>query len=285
MLTLSARIFDALEAKWECPSGQKLQGSTLVFSFIFFILLIEINRRNLLPDTLAELVPRKHLVAIEWAFLLLLIYEVISLTLSLAKSTSTSLRKQFEVLSLFLLRDTFKEFSHFTEPLDWKKIEPSIIPIVSTSLAALVIFVILIFFHKQQRRHPFAKDKGDTTYYIAAKKFIAMVLLASFLFIIGLNGWNYLAHGHTETAFETFYTVLIFSDILIVLLSIRYSASYLITFRNSGFAVATVMIRLSLIAPLVISSFLGVGAALFALGVLVAFNFSVPIMGHVETKT
>lgn len=234
----------------------------------------------MLSGHIATLVPGKHLVAIEWAFLLLLIYEVISLTLSLAKSTSTSLRKQFEVLSLFLLRDTFKEFSHFNEPLDWEKIEPSIIPIVSTSLGALSIFVILIFFHKSQRRHPFAKDKGDTTYFIAAKKFIALVLLASFLFIIGLNGWNYLVHGHTETAFETFYTVLIFSDILIVLLSIRYSASYLITFRNSGFAVATVMIRLSLIAPLVISPFLGVGAALFALGVLAAFNFSVPIRGN-----
>lgn len=270
------RIFDTLEERWEHLPGQKMLGSTLVLSFVASIILIEINRRGLLPSIVSVRVPTNHLVAIEWAFLLLLIYEVVSLTLSLAKSTSTSLRKQFEVLSLFLLRDTFKEFSHFTEPLEWAKIEPSILPIFATSLGALTIFVVLIFYHKLQKQRAITKDESDRKYFIATKKLIALILLASFIFIIGNNTVNFLLHGHAETTFETFYTVLIFSDILIVLLSMRYSASYHIAFRNSGFAVATVMIRLSLIAPLIISSLLGVGAALFALGVLSAYNFSAP---------
>ena len=52
----------------------------------------------------------------------------------------------------------------------------------------------------------------------------------------------------------------------------RYTATYAVVFRNSGFAIATVLIRLALIAPPPINVGLGMGAALFALGLTVAYN-------------
>jgi hypothetical protein len=63
-----------------------------------------------------------------------------------------------------------------------------------------------------------------------------------------------------------------------VLLSLRYGNAYHVVFRNSGFAVATVMIRLALAGPRYIDAALGVGAALFAIGVTLVYNYVSPVL-------
>ena len=78
--------------------------------------------------------------------------------------------------------------------------------------------------------------------------------------------------------FETFYTVIVFADVLIVLLSLRYSASYHVVFRNSGLAVATVLLRVALAAPPFYNAALGLAAALFALGLTIACNRIAPVL-------
>lgn len=82
-------------------------------------------------------------------------------------------------------------------------------------------------------------------------------------FLIGQIGYDF---------FSIFYTVLIFGDILLVLVALRYSSNYYVVFRNSGFALTTVVIRLALTAPPYINVALGVGAALFAIGLTAAYN-------------
>jgi hypothetical protein len=52
----------------------------------------------------------------------------------------------------------------------------------------------------------------------------------------------------------------------------RYGHDYQIAFRNSGFAVVTVFIRVSLIAPPYFSAAIGAGAALLALGTLYIYS-------------
>jgi len=82
--------------------------------------------------------------------------------------------------------------------------------------------------------------------------------------------------------FEVFYTVLIFADVLIVLISLRYSVAYPVVFRYFGFAVATVMIRLALTAPRVVDAGLGVVATLFAIALTWVYNRSVPTIPVAE---
>ncbi len=65
--------------------------------------------------------------------------------------------------------------------------------------------------------------------------------------------------------FISFYTILIFADVLVVLASLRYSRAYDFAFRYFGFTVATVMIRLALTAPRFIDAAIGVGTMIFAL--------------------
>jgi hypothetical protein len=85
--------------------------------------------------------------------------------------------------------------------------------------------------------------------------------------------------GEPATSFfEVSYTVLIFNDVLIVLISLRYSLTFNVVFRNSGFAVATVLIRLALAAPPYLNALLGLGAAFFALGLTFAYNMFTPVL-------
>lgn len=269
-------LFDWVELHLESKQGMKFFASLLVSFFVAAIVVIELNRRQLVPEPFASHFSLSHLSAIEQAFNLLLALEVISLILSLSHSVTKSVGKQFEILSLILLRDTFKEFSHFSEPLNWVEIAPALSSIVASAIGALLIFVVLGFFYKVQQSHPISKDEKVRSHFILAKKLIALLLLISFVGICVLDIWGYFALGLPENAFASFYTVLIFSDVLIVLISLRYSSHYLVSFRNSGYAVATVLIRLALIAPITISAAIGVGTTLFALGITLAYNAFVP---------
>jgi uncharacterized membrane protein len=83
---------------------------------------------------------------------------------------------------------------------------------------------------------------------------------------------------HLPSPFVSLYSLLIFTDVLLVLLSLRYSSSYHVAFRNSGFAVSTVMIRVALIAPPLVGAGLGAATALFTLAVTLAYNHFAAIM-------
>lgn len=269
-------LFDWIELHLESRQGLKFFATVLVSFFIAAIVFIELNRRHLVPEPFASHFSHTHLAAIEQAFNLLLALEVVSLILSLSHSVTKSVGKQFEILSLILLRDTFKEFSHFSEPLVWAEIAPSLGSIVASAVGALLIFVVLGFFYKTQRSHPITADEKIRSHFILAKKMIALLLLFSFAGICVVDLWGYFALGLPENAFTSFYTLLVFSDVLVVLISLRYSAQYQVSFRNSGYAVATVLIRLALIAPTTLGAVIGVGATLFALGISLAYNAFAP---------
>ena len=270
------RPFDRFDHFWESNMGQRVLGTILVTSFLIFITLIELNYYGLLPDAISSALPVKRFAAIELSFTLLLIFEVISLILSLVYSVSASVGKQFEILSLILLRDTFKEISHFQYPLVWEQIEISLLPIIVTAIGALVIFIILGFYYKVHKKHQIIIIEKDRTSFIVAKKIISIYLFISFITILLVNSVTYLQGGKPEPVFETFFTILIFSDIFIMLISLRYGSSYRSAFRNSGFAISTVIIRLVFIAPLITGTLLGIGAALFVLVISLVYNNFTP---------
>lgn len=277
-------LFDWVELHLESRQALKFFATVLVSFFVVAIVVIELNRRQLMPDPFASLFSRSHLAAIEHAFNLLLALEVVTLILSLPHSVTKSVGKQFEILSLILLRDTFKEFSHFSEPLSWVEIAPSLGNIVSSAVGSLLIFVVLGFFFNAQCSHPITTDDKVRSHFILAKKMIALLLLISFAGICLVDLWGFFASGLPENAFASFYTLLVFSDVLIVLISLRYSSQYQVSFRNSGYAVATVLIRLALIAPPTIGAVIGVGTTLFALGISLAYNAFAPTPERLACK-
>ena len=270
------KVFDQVEHAFEGASGQRRIGTLMVLVFIFGITGIQLNRFGLLPAQIAAITPTNHLEAIELVFTLLLVFEVLSLLFSLVYSVSISVGKQVEILSLVLLRDIFKEISNLHEPIIWEEVSGLVLDISALAFGALVIFVILNYYYRQIHQEPLSPDDKETASFIIVKKLIALLMMVGFLVILSYNWWFSLFYGEENQTFESFYTLLVFSDILIMLFSMRYGSSYRVAFRNSGFAVSTLLIRVALITPPLYSAMLGVGCALLVLGIRVAYNYYMP---------
>jgi len=270
---LSTNIFEPMVRFWEDPKTERAISGSLVIIFLLSLGSIEIKRWGLLPPALAWYVPDHHFHAVSVAFTLVLIMEVIGLILILPCSFSKAMGKQFEILSLILLRNSFKELVNFTEPIhlagDWTPI----LHIVVDGSSALIIFGLLGLYDRIQSPGAKLVRSGHARYaFIASKKVVALILLAIFAALGGMAIWEGIVHEHTFDFFDTFYTVLVFADILLVLLSQRYIPGYLAVFRNSGYALATLGIRLALASPAYFNAALGVGSAVYAVALTWTFN-------------
>jgi hypothetical protein len=272
-------VFDHFEEWWEGPEARRWVAYVLISGFLISLVLIEASRLGWLPPFLASSVSTNHFVAIDVAFTLFLVVELIGLITGLVTSVADTAAKQFEVFSLILLRRSFKELVEFDqEPIEWsfEVGREAVQFIVVDAGGALLIFSTLGIFYTLQRHQAITHTAAEQRHFVTQKKVVANILL---LVLAGLGVYSVvspLVFGETVPFFNTFYTVLIFSDVFIVLISLRYSATYHVVFRNSGFAAATVMIRLALAGPRYLGTALGVVAAVFNLGVAAAYNYVAP---------
>ncbi len=266
------RIYDKFHTIWEDKKFLKSTGTIVVFSFLLILFLVELKRWNLLPSFLNNLVPANHFFAIEFAFTFLLIIEIMSMIFVLSHSVSTSLAKQFEIFSLILLRQAFKDFGEFTEPFIWDENIHQVIKMLADTFGALIIFSAVVFFKQMQKHINITKSDTDQLGFVRIKKVLSlfMIVIFSLAGIYSLIS-NLFFDMHIHF-FKSFYTSLIFIDILIILISLRYNYLYIIVFRNSGFALATVILRLALTAPAYYNIGLGVFASLFIIGLSFMYN-------------
>lgn len=263
----ATNLFDPLHSLWERPKTRRLVAVTQVLAFCVGLVGIELNLRGLLPPVLARLTPTSHFYAINLAFTLVLIQEVMDLIFVLPCSVTKSMGKQFEVLSLLLLRDAFKELVHLHEPIALLDALHVVLPMLADGTGALLCFAGLGLYYRRYSKKP-QTPKGPWLYpFVANKKFLAFCLLWFYLSYGIWVGWQSVTTGVTHDFFTVFYTVLIFSDIFIVLLSHTYQPAFYSVFRNSGFALATLFIRFALAAPAYYAPLLGVVGLAFAYSV------------------
>jgi hypothetical protein len=265
-----AGIYDWLFKTWECPRSQHWQANLLVLVFLGSLLIIEFARLGLISASFH--IPTNHFYAVKLTFDLLLLLEVLGLIFNLATSVANSMGKQFEILSLILLRSSFKEFVHFTEPIEWETAANSVQNILSDAFGALVIFALVSVFYALQKHRQITDNAEDLASFIVAKKLLALLLLAVFVSVGFHDSLSWFRTGKGYPFFEVFYTILIFSDILLVLISLRYNSTYSIVFRNSGFAVATVIIRLALTAPPIWNVGIGIFSVALSIGLTYIYN-------------
>lgn len=270
--------YDRVQRLWESAAVNRAFATLLVVSFLGTLVLVEVGRVGLIP--VLDL-PESHFAAVNVAFTLILVAEVLSLVFALPDSVADSVGKQFEILSLVLLRKAFLEFSEMGEPIAWRELTDQLLVILSDATGALLIYVLVAVFFRIQTHRPITRSDEEQTGFVRAKKAVALSLLAAFA-ALAVDDLRRTLIGEPYPFFEAFYLVLIFGDILLVLISYRYSHSYHVVFRNSGFALSAVFIRLSLSAPPYVNAALGVFSVAFALGVAWSYGHFIDSVDHVE---
>lgn len=272
LLTLTGRLFDVLDAGWSAPKTRRLSGALFVAVFLGSLALVEMSQRGWLPARVSQGIPESHFAAVSLVFSFLLLFEIAGLIFSLPRSVAESVGKQFELLALILLREAFLEFAHAREPIAWGNVQASVPYVVTDMAGALAVFALLIPYHRIQRHQSITAGDLDQASFVAAKKAVSLSLLAAFV-LLGISTLAESARGRSAAPFfPTFYTILVLSDILIVLISLRFSTTFHVVFRNAGFAAAAVLVRVALSAPPYINIALATAATAFALGLSFLYN-------------
>ena len=273
ILNIGTRLFDAFRRFWHRESTHKSVSALLLLIFLASLAVIEFNRQGWLPASLAARLPTSHYMAINLAFLLVLIMEILGMIFALPGSMSRALGKQFEILALIFLRNAFKELSVLPEPISLSHHNEVLWHILSYGFGAIAIFALLGVYTAMLKKLDKVLLPGPSLdRFIAAKKNVALCMVVVFC-AMGLYNIGLKIAGHPGFHFfQSFYTVLIFSDILMVLLAQTFLPQFPAVFRNSGYALATLLIRLSLTAPAYIDVLVGLSSVLLAVCLTLVYN-------------
>ena len=266
-------IYEKIKLFWESKINLYFISVFLVLTFIFSTLLSVLVINDYLHLGGFNENFRNPFFSIEIVFTLLLIIELFGLIFVLARSVANSVGKQFELLSLIFLRDGFKEFSHFGTNLEWSLIKDSFTNMMIYGFGAVIIFAIIGLNKSLQKHIKLTTTEEEQVQFIRLKKMLALMLLVAFLIVGFLDLKVLIETGSYLHSFHTFYTVLIFSDILIVLIALRFTFNYYKIFRYSAFVLATILIRVSLSVEPVYDVIIGVTASLFILALTITYNY------------
>ncbi len=273
ILNIFTRIFDPIRKFWKKEATHKTVSGMLVLTFLLALVTIELNRQGLLPYSLGKTIPKSHYMAINLAFTLVLILEVLGMIFTLPGSLSRALGKQFEILALIFLRNAFKELAVLPEPISLSHHHEVLWHILSYGFGAIAIFALLGIYVGMLKKLDETLAPGPSlTRFIAAKKAVALVMLATFCGMGLYNGQLFLTGKPVFHFFQYFYTILIFSDILLVLIAQSFLPEFPAVFRNSGYALATLLIRLSLTAPAYYNVLIGLSSVVLAVLLTLVYN-------------
>ncbi len=271
-LKFSFNIFDKISKSFESPKGFNIISSGLAIIFIVSLFSAFVNINFNLPENIAYLLPDNYFFAVEITFKILLAVEIIEMVFILAHSVTDSIAKQFEIFSLILLRQAFKEFSNIELPFEISEIIQPGTYILSDIFGALFIFAGVLYFRKIQKHKAITSSEEDTFKFTALKKALALFMLGAFIFIGIYDVILYFNGAESFQFFLMFYSLLVFTDILIVIISLRYSHLYIVVFRNTGFAVATILIRFALSLPRYYDAAMGIISMIFVILLSILYN-------------
>ena len=209
-------------------------------------------------------------------FSILLAYEVYQLIRAIPESFSTAVGKQFEIVTLLVVRDIFKRLSELEFSGDWT-IDSELKLIIIECFTFITLFTTSLIYRANSNTDAKVDFKdSDLLNFVQNKQKIAVVLLATYLVVAMFSFSNWIisvgeGDGSVtrEIFFLDFFTILILADILILLISYGYSTDFTNLARNTGFILSTVVLRVAIGATGVSSMILFVLGGILGIAVLI----------------
>ncbi len=221
------------------------------------------------------------LLALYTPFSLILIFEVYLLVYYLPRSTTEYIAKEYEIIALIMIRRLFYDLGHITLTRQWFADKTDLTFTIDLVATLGIFFLIWLFYTllrsiRKYARQPSSEKQNQINQFILTKRRVASLLLIIFaamliysigdaIFLSLINGKPFTVKYLSSIFFEDFFTVLIVSDVFLLLYSHYHTHDFHRVMRNSGYIVSTVLIRLSFTAEGIISSFLILSAVAFSL--------------------
>ena len=264
---------------------EKIILKVALVSFFIHLALIYLMKLEFINFSSNSELLQNPISAIYTPFSFILIYEVYLLIYYLHKSFTTYITKQYEIITLIIMRKLFKDLSALELTENWFEVKGDL-QFTYDLVASIILFYLIFLFQKQGKIKSIKKVtiRPYIERFVNKKKLIAVVLVPLFFFMalytfmdwsagISLISNDLLTFQSVNNLFfDKFFTVLILVDVILLLLSFFYTDQFHKIIRNSGFVISTILIRMSFGVNGLISTILIVVAVLFGLAIIKIHN-------------
>ena len=282
MIKTGSRIFDGIFSE---NNRKKIESFTIwsaSIGFIFHLSLVLLNNNSIINIGNESLLLTNPISAIYTPFSIILYYEIFLLIFYLPRSFTTSILKQFEIISLIVIRRIFYDIPKLDlGSNNWFENADNLQ--ITYDLICIIILFFLIYLFNYVKSNIDIKKAKNIEKFIDSKKIISVLLIPVMilLFIIGLYNWysigistNFASSFYyvNEVFYNTFFSILIIADVFILLLSFLYTERYSQIMRNTGFIICTILIRLSFSSTGLTNLLLIISSVLFGLLILKIYS-------------
>jgi hypothetical protein len=286
-------VFSSIYSKILSEEARKKSEVIIVIiaiaSFLLHLLLILLVDLKLLAFYGYKELFTNPIAAIYTPFSFILVYEVYLLIYYLPKSTTTYIGKQYEIMTLIVIRRIFKDLSQLQLTPDWFKVQSDLL-LTYDLIATMILFLLILLFYRLNRKYAVDSDKStqitsEVAQFINIKTLIATCLVPIFVLLafFSLGDWVYDSFFSANLSvapfmdvnkifFDNCFTILILTDVLLLLISFLHTDEFNRVIRNSGFIISTILIKLSFSIEGLLNIILIVVAVLFGVVILAIHN-------------
>ncbi len=259
-----------------------------IISFFVHLLLIALVDFHVLELNDYSKLLTNPIAAIYTPFSFILIYEVYLLVYYLPKSTTTYIGKQYEIITLILIRRVFKDLSKLELTANWFTVKDDLQFTYDLVATVALFYLLFLFYRLSATKSGLVKNPSvsvEIRNFIRMKKTIAICLIPVLLVlaVYSFSHWVYenffsitqaisTIRDVNKIFFDEFFTVLILTDVLLLLISFLHTDQFSKVIRNSGFIISTILIKLSFASEGLLNTGLIVMAVLFGVAILAVHN-------------
>ena len=261
---------------------KRIERATLwlsIIGFVVHLVLIYTKKFNLFHTPFEARLLEDPISAIYTPFSIILVYEIYLLIVYLPRSFTTAVSKQFEIISLIIIRRIFSDIPKIELDVNWFEFEANRQLIYDLS-GILILYFFIYLFNRRTEKLPKKALTERLKRFVSSKRAVSVVLLPVLIFtsLYSFGNWFYELFYFEKTSsilsdvnavfYNEFFTILILADVFILLLSFQYTERYSQLIRNTGFVICTILIRLSFATSGLTNILLILSSVLFGLLIL-----------------
>jgi len=249
-------IFDTIFSKYSRGKFEKFILILAAMGFITHLMLIFLNSNGYIQVDIGGNLLKNPISALYTPFSFILVYEAFLLIYYLPSSFTVSVVKGYEIISLVLIRKIFKDVPLVDLSQDFFA-NPYNVQFIYDITGFVLVFFLIYLFKTIAGRPKKPKIDKKLEKFISQKKAISILLVPVLLALASYSFYNWIGSLFIDSSndidvnflfFVDFFTILILVDVLLLLISFRYTERYSQLIRNTGFIISTIMLRLSFTA-------------------------------------